>query len=135
MRLASSLGLRRLAAASRHQKAPALARRAQMATAAAAPKVAPLGDWVSPISSELITSRTLGLGSPTVLPDGTITWAEMRPSEGGRTVIVARLPDGSAADVTPPPDSGLNVRTRVHEYGGGEHLVLADGRLVFSNFA
>jgi hypothetical protein len=46
-----------------------------------------------------------------------------------------RLPDGSAADVTPPPDSGLNVRTRVHEYGGGEHLVLADGRLVFSNFA
>jgi hypothetical protein len=44
MRLASSLGLRRLAAASRHQKAPALARRAQMATAAAAPKVAPLGE-------------------------------------------------------------------------------------------
>jgi hypothetical protein len=26
------------------------------------------------------------------------------------------------------------VRTRVHEYGGGEHLVLPDGRAVFSNF-
>jgi hypothetical protein len=36
--------------------------------------------------------------------------------------------------VTPPPDSGLNVRTRVHEYGGGEHAVLPDGRLVFTNF-
>jgi hypothetical protein len=42
--------------------------------------------------------------------------------------------DGSIADITPGPDSGLNVRTRVHEYGGGEHLVTPD-KVFFSNFA
>jgi len=51
------------------------------------------GHWVSPISSELIVSKTLGLGSPSLLLDGTITWAELRPSEGGRNVIAARWVD------------------------------------------
>jgi hypothetical protein len=41
--------------------------------------------------------------------------------------------DGSTRDVTPEPSSGFNVRTRVHEYGGGEHLV-AGSRVYFSNF-
>lgn len=36
-------------------------------------------------------------------------------------------------DVTPGPDTGLNVRTRVHEYGGGEYI-LGEGVLYFSNF-
>ncbi|KAI8473651.1 MAG: Alpha/Beta hydrolase protein [Monoraphidium minutum] len=122
------------ARAPRAAPAPPRAARSR-AMAAAGPKQAPLGDWASPISSELITSRTLGLASPTVLADGTVTWAELRPSEGGRNVIVARPPGGAAADVSPAPDSGVNVRTRVHEYGGGEHLVLPDGRLVFTNFS
>ncbi|GBF99098.1 peptidase [Raphidocelis subcapitata] len=100
-----------------------------------APKDTPIGLWESPVTSELIVSKTLGLGAPSLLPDGTVTWTEARPSEGGRTVVAARLPDGSVVDITPPPASGLNVRTRVHEYGGGEHLALGDGRLVFSNFS
>jgi hypothetical protein len=44
--------------------------------------------------------------------------------------------------VTPPPSSGLNVRTRVHEYGGGEYLAVAASpssssppTVYFSNFA
>jgi hypothetical protein len=41
--------------------------------------------------------------------------------------------DGSIRDVTPEPSSSFNVRTRVHEYGGGEHLV-AGGSVYFSNF-
>jgi hypothetical protein len=44
-----------------------------------------------------------------------------------------RLADGSTRDVTPGLHSGFNVRTRVHEYGGGEHLVSPD-RVFFSNF-
>ena len=40
---------------------------------------------------------------------------------------------GAAQDVTPAPDSGFNVRTRVHEYGGGE-LVLSNDAVYFSNF-
>ena len=38
---------------------------------------------------------------------------------------------GADADITPAP---FNVRTRVHEYGGGAWTV-ADGTLYFSNFA
>eukprot|EP00879_Flechtneria_rotunda_P016022 GHRR01016758.1.p1 GENE.GHRR01016758.1~~GHRR01016758.1.p1 ORF type:complete len:650 (+),score=174.18 GHRR01016758.1:481-2430(+) len=42
--------------------------------------------------------------------------------------------DGKVQDVTPPVDTGFNVRSRVHEYGGGEHLVAANGKVYFSNF-
>jgi dipeptidyl aminopeptidase/acylaminoacyl peptidase len=45
-------------------------------------------------------------------------------------VVVRRTPDGQTTDVTPPP---FNVRTRVHEYGGGAFAV-ADGIVYFSNF-
>jgi hypothetical protein len=43
--------------------------------------------------------------------------------------------DSSAtiSDVTPGVDSGLNVRTLVHEYGGGDFLVGED-TVYFSNF-
>lgn len=51
-----------------------------------------------------------------VVPDGHDTWwAEMRPEEAGRTALV-RSHDGEVIEITPP---GANVRTRVHEYGGG----------------
>ena len=60
-----------------------------------------------------------------------IYWVEMRPSEGGRNVIVRRDASGAATDVNPPP---FNARTRVHEYGGGDYVV-CDGVVYFSNFA
>lgn len=37
-------------------------------------------------------------------------------------------------DVIPGPESGFNVRTRVHEYGGGD-TVFGPAELYFSNFA
>lgn len=40
---------------------------------------------------------------------------------------------GNVMDVTPGPESGLYVRTRVHEYGGGDYLV-TKGAAFFSNF-
>ncbi len=93
-------------------------------------KVAPYGSWKSPITSDLIVSETIGLGS--IRLDGeAIYWTESRPTEGGRTVIVRRQPNGRVVDVTPPP---FNVRTRVHEYGGGAYLV-HQGSVYFSNFA
>ena len=58
-------------------------------------------------------------------------WIERRPQEGGRKVIVRRSADGKISDVTPV---GFNARTRVHEYGGGDYAV-ADGLIIFSNFA
>jgi len=93
------------------------------------PKVAAYGSWKSPITSDLIVSETIGLGQ--IALDGKdVYWIEMRPAEGGRYVVVRRSPDGQIADVTPPP---FNVRTRVHEYGGGA-FVVANGTVYFSNF-
>jgi len=60
-----------------------------------------------------------------------VYWLEGRPQEQGRNVIVRAGPDGVTTDITP---AGFNVRTRVHEYGGGAWLV-ADGTAIFSNFA
>jgi dipeptidyl aminopeptidase/acylaminoacyl peptidase len=92
--------------------------------------IASYGCWKSPITSELIVAGTIGLGG--VIFDGEdIYWLEGRPTEGGRNVLVRQTPDGAIKDVTPPP---FNVRTRVHEYGGGS-LLIADGTIYFSNFS
>ena len=88
------------------------------------------GSWRSPITTDLIVSGAVGLGQ-IALDGDAVYWVEMRPSEGGRMVIVRRGGDGTTIDVTPEPYS---VRTRVHEYGGGA-FVVADGVVFFSNFA
>ena len=93
-------------------------------------QIAPLGSWKSPITTDLIVAGTIGLSSITI-DDNDVYWIEGRPSEGGRNVIVRYTPDGQTTDITPP---AFNVRTRVHEYGGGAFLV-ADGTIYFSNFA
>jgi dipeptidyl aminopeptidase/acylaminoacyl peptidase len=58
-------------------------------------------------------------------------WVEGRPSEGGRQVLVRRDARGQIADLTEAP---ANVRTKVHEYGGGAFLV-AGGQVVISEFS
>ncbi|MFN2513131.1 MAG: prolyl oligopeptidase family serine peptidase [Pyrinomonadaceae bacterium] len=93
------------------------------------PKIAAYGSWKSPITSDLIVSGSVGLSQPTIAGQDTY-WVEMRPSEGGRHVIVRRDATGAATDVNPPP---FNARTRVHEYGGGDYVV-SDGVVYFSNF-
>jgi dipeptidyl aminopeptidase/acylaminoacyl peptidase len=89
-------------------------------------KTAPYGSWKSPITSDLIVAQSISL-TDVRLDGGTIYWLEGRPQEQGRNVVVRA--DGQA--LTPAP---FNVRTRVHEYGGGAWLV-ADGAIVFSHFA
>ncbi|HET7873512.1 MAG TPA: hypothetical protein VFL42_13420, partial [Terriglobales bacterium] len=76
------------------------------------------GSWRSPITSDFVVAKTVGLSD--IQLDGENTyWAELRPQETGRTVIVRRGPDGATHDVVPPP---FNARTRVHEYGGGSYV-------------
>jgi dipeptidyl aminopeptidase/acylaminoacyl peptidase len=95
------------------------------------PHIAPYGSWKSPITSDLIVAGSLRLGE--IRLDGTdIYWSEGRPTEGGRNVVVRRSPNGQTTDIT--PEAPLNVRTRVHEYGGGAYIVV-DGTVYFSNFA
>jgi dienelactone hydrolase len=87
-------------------------------------QTAAYGSWSSPITSDLIVASSIGLGE-IVLDGSDVYWLESRPQEGGRSVIVRRAMDGTIADVTPPiraGEGGFNVRTRVHEYGGGAYL-------------
>ncbi|MAF38701.1 MAG: peptidase [Chloroflexi bacterium] len=91
---------------------------------------APYGSWQSPITTDLIVSGAIGLGQ-IALDDEDIYWAELRPSEGGRMVVVKHTPDGETTDITPAP---FSARTRVHEYGGGAYLV-HEGVVYFSNYA
>lgn len=89
---------------------------------------APYGSWASRIGTDALLEGELRVGAPAFAGDALI-WKERRPDEEGRGVLVRRDADGSRADLTPP---GFDVRTRVHEYGGGDWL-LAGGAVVFSN--
>ena len=70
----------------------------------------------------------MGIGE--VVADGDdVWWSEQRPEEQGRTVLV-RWRAGDRLDVTP---LGSNVRTSVHEYGGGAWWV-QDGVALYVDF-
>jgi dipeptidyl aminopeptidase/acylaminoacyl peptidase len=90
----------------------------------------PYGTWPSPVTAAVVAAQGLRLGSVAIDGDD-VYWLEGRPGEGGRSVLVRRGADGTVADVTP---EGYNVRSRVHEYGGGAYAV-ADGTVYFSNFS
>ncbi|MEM9488381.1 MAG: S9 family peptidase, partial [Myxococcota bacterium] len=93
-------------------------------------QIAAYGSWKSPLSVQSLVVKMVRLGE--IVSDGPdIYWSELRPSEGGRVVVVRRSADGAIGDVTPAP---FNVRTRVHEYGGRAFTV-HDGVVYFSNFA
>jgi len=83
------------------------------------PVAAPFGSWASPITAELIVGQSVRLGQLGILGVD-IFWSEGRPQEQGRNVLVWRSDDSRTTDLTPAP---LNVRSRVHEYGGGAYTV------------
>ncbi|MBX3030438.1 MAG: S9 family peptidase [Chloroflexi bacterium] len=93
------------------------------------PRTLPYGSWPSPITPELVVAGSRGLSEPAF--DGEdVLLLEGRPDEGGRVTLLRIAPDGRVTEVTPAP---ANVRTRVHEYGGGAWTV-ADGIMVHSEF-
>ncbi len=94
------------------------------------PTVAPYGAWSSPISAELVARAGTRL-SGAWLENGTAWWLEGRPAESGRVVLMRAEPGGAPEEVTP---DGFNVRTMVHEYGGGAFTLHA-GTAFCSNFA
>jgi len=54
------------------------------------------------------------------MEDGVVWWLEGRAAEMGRVVLVRHGRDGHRVDVVP---AGFNVRTSVHEYGGGAYCI------------
>ena len=87
----------------------------------------------SPITAELLVSGAVGISE--VIADGNdVYWAESRPDEGGRAAIMSWSDQGNGPAVAEVTGPDVNVRTRVHEYGGGAWWV-EGGRLVFSDDA
>jgi dipeptidyl aminopeptidase/acylaminoacyl peptidase len=91
--------------------------------------VAPYGTWSSPISAEMVARAGVRLAMPW-LEHGTVWWLEGRAAEGGRVVLVRLDLGESPVDVTP---ADFNLRTMVHEYGGGAYCV-HDGVVFCSRF-
>ena len=94
--------------------------------------VAPHGSWSSPIEAATVARAGRRLAFPAIAADGAVWWAEGRPDEGGRVVLMRRPQGGEPEAVTP---AGINVRTRVHEYGGGAWCLVAPDLVVFADFS
>jgi dipeptidyl aminopeptidase/acylaminoacyl peptidase len=81
--------------------------------------VFPYGTWSSPISAQMVARGGIRLSMPWI-EAGTVWWLEGRAAEGGRVVLVRLDSGGEPTDVVP---AEFNVRTSVHEYGGGAYCV------------
>jgi dipeptidyl aminopeptidase/acylaminoacyl peptidase len=94
------------------------------------PTTAPYGSWESPITIDLVAGEGGVSFGWLDIGEGGVYWQESRPQEKGRNALVFCPHGGDPIDVVP---EDFNVRTRVHEYGGGAWF--RDGEVVFcSNF-
>jgi dipeptidyl aminopeptidase/acylaminoacyl peptidase len=93
---------------------------------------APYGSWESSIPIEVLGAGRVSLSDTRFDPsDGSAVWLEGRPDEDGRQMLVRWTSEAGARDISPP---GMNVRNRVHEYGGAPFVVAGDV-IIVSDFA
>lgn len=93
-------------------------------------KTAAYGSWESPISAEMLGSAAVKLGQ-TFIDAEHVYWIESRPTEKGRSVLVASDLNGKQVDLSL---AEFNVRSGAHEYGGGAAIVCGK-EIFFSNFS
>jgi dienelactone hydrolase len=78
-----------------------------------------------PLSASVVVAASPAIREPRL--DGErLFWLEQRPGEGGRTTLLMQAPGSPVQELTP----GRNLRSRVHDYGGGCFTV-AGPTLVF----
>ncbi|CAE6496484.1 unnamed protein product [Rhizoctonia solani] len=88
------------------------------------PTAAPFGSWESPLTTDVITEKTIGIAEVIVdAATGILYHVEDRPHEAGRRVLVH---SETSEDVFGP---NWNARTGVHEYGGSAAAVYKDTAL------
>ncbi|CAO1632120.1 unnamed protein product [Sympodiomycopsis kandeliae] len=116
------------------------ARKAVMS--AAKHTIAPYGTWSSPITPELLTSKSISFGELLTLKASSsdsashLVYVENRPSEKGRAALISTpiltSKNPAANDLT----KGLyNARSAVHEYGGGAITGSdANGSVIFASY-
>lgn len=90
--------------------------------------VAPYGEWESPLDAAAL-AEAAHLPAEAAYVNGVAWWSEAIPAE--RVVSLFRVgPDGAPERLLPAP---WNVRSRVHEYGGGAWTAV-EGGAVFVHF-
>ena len=94
------------------------------------PEVAPYGSWVSKLSAEALSGARVNLDDLRSVGDK-LYWTQTVPAAGGISVLLSMRGDGKVIPVTP---DGINVRTRVHEYGGAPYVVAGD-TVYYSQFS
>jgi len=97
--------------------------------------IRPYGTWPSPIRAESLAKAGLRISQPRI-EDRAVYWLEGRPAEKGRQQLMYVRdaftdPPALGAECTPRE---VNVRTRVHEYGGGDYLA-AGQRIFYVDFS
>ncbi|KAJ2156037.1 Esterase lipase thioesterase active site [Coemansia sp. RSA 552] len=99
---------------------------------------APYGSWESPFTAKAIASSSSIVSYARVdqAHPTRVYWLESRPEQGGRLTLLSKDVDDyserTLRELT--PDTCWNVRTAVHEYGGGAYAV-HDGLVVFANWS
>jgi len=91
-------------------------------------QISPYGTWKSPITADLLASSSRRLGQIKI-DNHNLYWLESRPDEAGRQVVMERSRNGKLRTITP---CGFSVRSRVHEYGGGDYFI-HNSKIYFSN--
>ncbi len=91
------------------------------------PVIAPYGSWKSELGFDDLISATTFI-TEVKCSGQAAYWLQSDPVNEGRTAIMRYL-DGQICQLT---DSSSNVRSRLHEYGGGAYDV-ADGWIIWVN--
>jgi dipeptidyl aminopeptidase/acylaminoacyl peptidase len=102
---------------------------AAMSGANAAPVVAPYGSWASPLRAEVLSGGRVAMGDLRSA-NGQLYWTETIPSAGGISGLFSTVTSAGGTRISP---EGVNVRTRVHEYGGAPFIATGN-QLYYSNF-
>jgi dipeptidyl aminopeptidase/acylaminoacyl peptidase len=97
---------------------------------AAAPLTAPYGSWKSPLQAEVLSRGRVSLDDLRSV-GARLYWTETMPAAGGISGVFSATVGGSARLLSP---EGVNVRTRVHEYGGAPFAAVGE-RLYYSNYS
>ncbi len=87
------------------------------------PKAMPYGSWPSPITAHTVAADAIQFNDIQIAEE-TLFWLEGRPVEGGRNALMSWNERQGEKELLPKE---YNVRTRVHEYGGGALLIGASG--------
>jgi dipeptidyl aminopeptidase/acylaminoacyl peptidase len=95
------------------------------------PMRAPYGSWKSPLSAEALSGARVSFADLRSV-DARLYWTETQPAAGGISALFSL--GGTSAAAAPVTPAGVNVRTRVHEYGGAPYAVVGES-IYYSQFS